>query len=114
MSDSQSTPTIEPPTADRRRTGRSIGVVVCVVLAVLLTTPAVVAFWGQRTLNDRQRYLDTVGPLVHSPEVQDAIATTVTNAIEQQVDIEAVLNEVFAGVITDRSRLEKLVWATLG
>ena len=42
------------------------------------------------------------GSLVNSPEVQDAIATTVTNAIEQQVDIEAVLNEVFAGVITDR------------
>jgi hypothetical protein len=35
--------------------------------------------------------------------------TTVTNAIEQQVDIEAVLNEVFAGVITDRPRLQKLV-----
>ena len=33
--------------------------------------------------------------------------TTVTNAIEQQVDVEAVLNEVFAGVITDRPRLQK-------
>jgi hypothetical protein len=109
MSDSGSTQTIEPPTAERRTTGRSIGAVVCVVLAVLLTTPAVVAFWGQRTLNDAQRYLDTVSPLVNSPEVQDAIATTVTNAIEQQVDIEAILNEVFAGVITDRPRLQKLV-----
>ena len=109
MSDSGSTQTIEPSTAERRTTGRSIGVVVCVVLAVLLTTPAVVAFWGQRTLNDTQRYLDTVGPLVNSPEVQDAIATTVTNAIEQQVDIEAILNQVFAGVITDRPRLQKLV-----
>jgi hypothetical protein len=109
MSDAGSTQTSEPPTAQRRRTGRSIAVVVCVVVAVLLTTPALVAYWGQRTLNDTQRYLDTVGPLVHSPEVQDAIATTVTNAIEQQVDIEAVLNEVFAGVITDRPRLQKLV-----
>ena len=109
MSDSGSTQTIEPPTAERRRTGRSIGVVVCVVLAVLLTTPGLVAFWGQRTLNVGQRYLDTVGPLVNSPEVQDAIATTVTNAIEQQVDIEAIVNEVFAGVITDRPRLQKLV-----
>src|SRR4029450_6060845 len=109
MSDSGSTQTIEPPTAERRATGRSIGVGVCVVLAVLLTTPGLVAFWGQRTLNDAQRYLDTVGPLVHSPEVQDAIATTVTNAIEQQAAIAAVLSEVFAGVITARPRLEKLV-----
>ena len=109
MSDAGSTQTIQPPTTERRSAGRSIAVVVCVVVAVLLTTPAVVAYWGQRTLNDTQRYLDTVGPLVHSPEVQDAIATTVTNAIEQQVDIEAVLDEVFAGVITDRPRLQKLV-----
>jgi hypothetical protein len=49
MSDSGSTQTIEPPTAERRTTGRSIGVVVCVVLAVLLTTPGLVAFWGKRT-----------------------------------------------------------------
>src|SRR4029450_7411574 len=105
MPDSGSTQTIEPPTAERRTPGRSIAVVVCVVLAVLLTTPALVAFWGQRTVNDAQRYLDTVGPLVNSPEVQDAIATTVTNAIEQQGDVEAVLNEVFAGVITARPRV---------
>src|SRR4029434_4091096 len=90
MSDSGSTQTIEPPPAERRTTGRSIGVGVCLVLSVLRTPPGVVAFWGQRTLNDTQRYLDTVGPLVHSPEVQDAIATTVTNAIEQQVDIEEI------------------------
>ena len=79
------------------------------VLAALLTTPAAVAYWGQRTLNDTQRYVDTVGPLVDSPEVQDAFATKVTDAIEQQVDIETILNNVFAGVITDRPRLELLV-----
>ena len=75
----------------------------------LLTTPAAVAYWGQRTLNDTQRYVDTVGPLVDSPEVQDVIATRVTDAIEQQVDIEAILNDVFAGVITERPRLQRLV-----
>jgi hypothetical protein len=80
-----------------------------VLLAGLLTTPAAVAYWGQRTLNDTQRYVDTVEPLVNSPEVQDVIATKVTDAIEKQVDIEAILNNVFAGVITDRPRLEQLV-----
>ena len=79
------------------------------VLAALLTMPAGVAFWGQRTLNDGQRYLDTVGPLVNSPQVQDAIATKAIDAIEKQVDVEAILNDVFAGVITDRPRLQKLV-----
>lgn len=82
---------------------------VCLVLAALLTTPAALAFWGQRTLNDTQRYVDTVGPLVDSPQVQNAIATTVTDAIQKQVDVEAIINQVFAGVITDRPRLQKLV-----
>ena len=89
--------------------GRSVAAVVCVVLAALLTLPAAAAFWGQRTLNDSQRYLQTVGPLVESPEVQAAIATKVTDAIQAQVDVEALLNEVFAGVITDRPRLQALV-----
>jgi hypothetical protein len=86
-----------------------VAAIICLVLAGLLTTPAAVAYWGQRTLNDAQRYVDTVQPLVSSPEVQDVIATKVTDAIEQQVDIEATLNNVFAGVITDRPRLEQLV-----
>ena len=31
---------------------RSVAAAVCIVLAALLTVPAAVAFWGQRTLND--------------------------------------------------------------
>ena len=114
MSDSRPTATLETTADTRRRRGRSIAAVVCVVLAVLLTTPAAIAYWGQRTLNDAERYLDTVGPLVDSPEVQDAIATTVIDAIETQVDVEAIINDVFAGVITDRPRLERLVGPLAG
>jgi hypothetical protein len=115
MSDAQPTQTIETtvPEGGGGR-GRSVAAVVCVVLAALLMTPAALAYWGQRTLNDTQRYVDTVGPLVNSPEVQDAIATTVTDAIEAQVDVEAILNEVFAGVITDRPRLQQLVGPLAG
>ncbi|HET6919757.1 MAG TPA: hypothetical protein VFI46_09870 [Jiangellaceae bacterium] len=109
MSDAPPTQTVETTVVKRGGTGRSVAAVVCVVLAALLTTPAAIAYWGQRTLNDTQRYVDTVGPLVDSPEVQDAIATTVTDAIAAQVDVEAILNEVFAGVITDRPRLQQLI-----
>ena len=103
----------QPPSdggaSSRPSRGRSVAAIICLVLAALLTTPAAVAFWGQRTLNDTGRYVETVGPLVQSPEVQDVIATTVTDAIEQQVDIEALLDDIFADVITDRPRLERLV-----
>jgi hypothetical protein len=109
VSDSRPTRDVETTDPARRTTWRPIAAAICVVLAALLTTPAGIAFWGQRTLNDGQRYLDTVGPLVDSPQVQDAIATKVIDAIEKQVDVEAILNDVFAGVITDRPRLQKLV-----
>ena len=89
--------------------GRSITAVICVVLAGILTIPAGFAFWGQRTINDGQRYIDTVGPLVNDPEIQQAIATKVTDAIEKQVDVEALLTTAFSGVITDRPRLEALI-----
>lgn len=89
--------------------GQNIAAIICVVLAALLMTPAAVAYWGQRTLNDTERYVATVGPLVESPEVQDAIATKVTDAIQQQVDVETIINNVFAGVITSAPRLQQLV-----
>jgi hypothetical protein len=114
MADAAPAQASETVVVERRSTGRSIAAAVCLVLAALLTTPAAIAYWGQRTLNDTQRYVDTVGPLVDSPEVQDAIATTVTDAIEKQVDVEAIINDVFAGVITDRPRLQRLVGPLAG
>jgi hypothetical protein len=107
-------PISQQSVAKRPSRGRSIAATVFIVVAALLTTPAAVAFWGQRTLTDAQRYVETVGPLVESPEVQAAIATKVTNAIQQQVDVEAILNQVFAGVITDRPRLQALVGPVSG
>ena len=102
-------PEIQPTVTTRPSRGRSVAAAICIVVAALLTVPAATAFWGQRTLNDSQRYLETVGPLVDSPEVQAAIADTVTGAIQQQVDVEALLNQVFAGVIDDRPRLQALI-----
>lgn len=103
-----------PPTVDRPTRGRSIAAVVCLVLAAVLTVPAGVAYWGQRTINDGQRYVATVGPLVDSPEVQAAITTKVTDAIQSQVDVEALLNEAFAGVIQNRPRLQLLIGPLAG
>jgi len=114
MSDLQPISSAEATAPAPRTRWRSIAAAVCVVLAALLTVPAGLAFWGQRTLNDGQRYLATVGPLVDSPQVQAAISTKAINAIEAQVDVEAILNDAFAGVITDRPRLQKLVGPLAG
>ena len=103
-----------PTAVDRPSRSRSFSAVACLVVAALLTVPAAVAFWGQRTINDGQRYVDTVGPLVNAPEVQAAVATKVSEAIQEQVDVEALINQVFSGVITDRPKLEALVGPLAG
>jgi hypothetical protein len=108
-SSTQPLPRSDAATAGSRTRGRSVAAIICIVLAALLTTPAAIAYWGQRTLNDGQRYVATVGPLVNSPAVQNAIATKVTDAIQKQVNVEQIINDVFAGVITDRPRLKELV-----
>ncbi len=59
MSDPRTAPTVDATVAEQPGTGRSIAALVCVVLAALLTTPAAIAYWGQRALNDTQRYVDT-------------------------------------------------------
>lgn len=101
--------TADAATTARPSRGRAVAAAISIVLAAVLMTPAAVAYWGQRTLNDTERYVDTVDPLVDSAEVQDVIATRVTEALQKQVDMEAVLNDVFAGVITDAPRLQQLV-----
>lgn len=110
MSDT-AVPPVAPPSTGR---GRSIAAAICIVLAAVLTIPSAIAYWGQRTLNDGQRYIETVGPLVNDPQVQAAIVTKVTDAIEQQVDVEALLNEALGPVITDRPRLELLIGPIAG
>src|SRR4051794_24489231 len=103
-----------PPPAAQPTRGRAIAAVLCLVLAAVLTVPASFAYWGQRTINDGSRYVATVSPLVDSPEVQAAISTKVSDAIQSQVDVEALLNNAFAGVISDRPRLQLLVGPLAG
>ncbi|TAK68302.1 MAG: hypothetical protein EPO13_12200 [Actinomycetota bacterium] len=88
---------------------RSIAAGVCLVLAAVLTVPAVVGFWGQRTITDAQRYLDTVGPLAAQPEVQEVVADAVVKAFQERVDVQALVQDTFGGVIADRPRLQALV-----
>lgn len=102
-------PVVDERTTPRSTWGRTVGAVLCLVLAAVLTTPAAIAYWGQRTLNDGQRYVATVGPLVQAPQVQEVLAETVTDAIQQQVDVDALLEEAFASVSDRAPRLQLLV-----
>ena len=72
---------------------RWTGAVALLLVAALLTPPALVGFWGRRTVVDAQRYLDTVGPLAQSPEIQAAVSEEVTAELLSRVDVNAFLTE---------------------
>jgi hypothetical protein len=52
---------------------------------------AVLGEWGHLTITDQSTYLDTVLPLASDPEVQLAVADTLSDAIIAQVDTEVAV-----------------------
>lgn len=74
--------------AEKRWGARSIASLLIFILATVITIPALVGHWGHRTVIDGERYIETVGPLINQPEIQEALATTVTDAVIAKVDTE--------------------------
>jgi hypothetical protein len=85
----------------RRWGARSISSLIVFVLAAALTIPALVGHWGHRTVIDAGRYIETVGPLASSPEVQEAVADAVTQAVLDKVDTEKQVDELLTGLFPD-------------
>ena len=95
--------------APRRIGARSIAAVVALILGLGLLPLGTVTYWGNRTVTDSERYLETMGPLAYSEEVQDSLSVFLTDKIEEQVDPEALVNQVFAGLIEEYPSLKALV-----
>jgi hypothetical protein len=87
----QDTQPVARPGGHRR--WRWTGAIVLLLVAALLTAPALVGFWGRRTLVDSQRFLDTVAPLARSEAIQDAVATEVSDRLIEAVDIQGFINQ---------------------
>jgi hypothetical protein len=92
-----------------RRGGRPRRAVtaVLVVVTCLVVTAAVAGVWGRRNALNTDRWVQTVGPVVEDPAVQEALARWTTTEVMSLVDaesyIESVLpdrGEALAGPIT--------------
>jgi len=99
----------QPASAKRRIGVRSIAAVIALILGLGLLPLGTVTYWGNRTVTDSERYIETMGPLAYSEEVQDSISVFLTDKIEEQVDPEALVNQVFAGLIEEYPSLKALV-----
>ncbi len=68
---------------------RRILVAFLVVFGCILAPVSIVAVWIHATLLDTDQWVDTVGPLIDSPDIQDAVAVRLTDAVVNGTDLEA-------------------------
>jgi hypothetical protein len=84
--------------ARRRPVGRSIVAGLVLAVAVLLAPIAAMGTWARLQLVDADRFVATFAPLAEDPDVQDFIADQASAAIQEQIDLTAVVGEVFDGL----------------
>ncbi|WP_256984192.1 hypothetical protein [Streptomyces sp. XY006] len=80
--------------AARHHPFRSLGSVLLILLAALLSLLSVVAVWANSVVEDTDRYVETVGPLASDPDVQQAATNRITNAVLAQIDVDALVKEL--------------------
>ena len=110
MTETPATSTPAEPTPAKRRIGvRSIAAVIALILGLGLLPLGTVTYWGHRTVTDTERYLETMQPLAYDEDVQDSLSVFITDKIEEQIDPEALVNQLFAGLIEEYPSLKALV-----
>ncbi len=84
------------PAPEPKSRGRGVIAWVLVVIASILLPLAVIAFWGQRTITDTDRYIATVGPLGTDPAIKDAIVNKTTATLVEAVKENDGVNEALS------------------
>lgn len=87
---------------------RSIVSLLVFILATILVVPALVGHWGHRTVIDSERYIQTVGPLIEQPEVQQALTEAVTEAVVAKVDTENQVSTLLGNLFPNAGFTDQL------
>jgi len=92
-------PLVVAEPAPRKRNGwRAFVSALCIVIASILVPVSIVAAWARVELVDPDQFVATFGPLVDDPEVQAMVIDEVTSAVNEQVDIATITNDLFDGI----------------
>jgi hypothetical protein len=89
----------DPSPAKRPPRWRRLGAAVLIVIGVVMFPIAGLAVWLHNTVLDTDQYVATIGPLASDPDVQQAAANRVTNALVEQTDLQ----ERVTGVLPERA-----------
>ncbi|GLF95831.1 hypothetical protein [Streptomyces yaizuensis] len=83
---------------------RSFFSALLIVIGCVLAPLGAVASWAADEVGDTDRYVATVAPLASDPDVQDAAANRITNAVMDHIDLQSLLEGVAP---TDRPLVTK-------
>ena len=84
----------DPSPPKRAPRWRRLGAAVLIVIGVVMFPIAGLAVWLHNTVLDTDQYVATIGPLASDPDVQQAAANRVTNALVEQTDLEQRVADV--------------------
>ncbi|MFF3325652.1 hypothetical protein [Streptomyces sp. NPDC002889] len=77
-----------------RHRWRSFFAALLIVIGCILAPLAAVAAWTADEVGDTDRYVDTVAPLASDPDIQNAAANRVTDAVMEHIDLPSLLEGV--------------------
>lgn len=98
----RSAPTAAPA---RRGTWRTAVVAICLVLLGLVAPLSIVSLWTHDEIADNGRYVAMVAPLARNPEIQDAVATRLTQEITSRLASNGVpINDTVSSWISSQVR----------
>ncbi|MBD7957135.1 hypothetical protein H9651_05760 [Microbacterium sp. Sa4CUA7] len=91
---------VETPDRARNHPGRWRPVVsaLCIIIATILVPLSIVTAWARVELVDTDRFVATMGPIIDDPAVQAVIVDRTTAAIEEQLNLEQVTDDLFDGI----------------
>lgn len=69
-----------------------------IVVAAVLAPVSIAASWAVTELTDTQSFVETFGPLVDEPAVQDAVIRETEAAISEALNVEALTDDLFDGI----------------
>ncbi|WP_313811738.1 hypothetical protein [Glutamicibacter sp.] len=82
------------------RRWRAVVSALLIAIAVLVAPIAVIGTWTHSQLADTDKFVATVAPLTKDPAVQAYITDEVVAAINDKVDIDALVSDAFDGIAT--------------
>jgi len=74
--------------------GRNAAAIAIVLVAAILLALAVPAVWLNRMVTDTDVYVETVAPLAEDPDIQNAVASSASEALTEKIDAQARLEQV--------------------